>query len=147
MKDLVVKSSAFESAKQMPSKYTCDGENISPPLSIENIPENAKSLAIIMEDPDAPAGLFIHWVAWNIPPVNEIKENTTDVAVGLNDAKKLGYFGPCPPIGTHRYFFKVYALDTKLNLGTFIEKRDLENAMSGHVFAQGELMALYRRNR
>lgn len=147
MKDLVIKSSAFEKDKQIPSKYTCDGENVNPPLTVENIPENAKSLAIIVEDPDAPAGLFIHWVVWNIPPAGEIKENTDWGAGGLNGAKKRGYFGPCPPSGTHRYFFKVYALDKALNLGSFSEKEDLENAMQGHVLSQGELMGLYHRVR
>ncbi len=147
MNDFVIKSSAFEKDKQIPSKYTCDGENVNPPLTVENIPEKTKSLAIIMEDPDAPAGLFIHWVVWNIPPAAEIKENTAWGSAGLNGAKKRGYFGPCPPSGTHRYFFKVYALDKALNLGSFSEKEDLENAMQGHVLAQGELMGLYHRVR
>jgi Raf kinase inhibitor-like YbhB/YbcL family protein len=147
MKVLVVKSSAFERGKQIPAKYTCDGNNVSPPLTVEDIPEKTKSLAIIMEDHDAPAGLFIHWVAWNIPPTAEIKENATGGSAGLNGARKKGYFGPCPPSGTHRYFFKVYALDIMLNLGSLGEKEDLENAMQGHVLMQGELMGLYHRTR
>lgn len=142
-----MKSSAFEKNKQIPSKYTCDGENISPPLKVEGIPEKAKSLAIIMEDPDAPAGLFIHWVAWNIPPTGEVKENAAGGSSGLNDFKKRGYGGPCPPSGTHRYFFKVYALDITLNLGSVAEKEDLENAMQGHTLTHGELIGLYRRTR
>jgi hypothetical protein len=147
MNDLIVKSSAFEKNKQIPSKYTCDGANISPPLKVEGIPEKTKSLAIIMEDPDAPAGLFIHWVAWNIPPSSQIKENAPGGSSGLNDFKKRGYGGPCPPSGTHRYFFKVYALDITLNLGSVAEKEDLENAMQGHTLTQGELIGLYRRTR
>jgi Raf kinase inhibitor-like YbhB/YbcL family protein len=147
MKDLIVESPAFEKAKQMPSKYTCDGTNVSPPLTVANIPEKAKTLVIIMEDPDAPAGLFIHWVAWNIPPVGEIKEGQPGGSVGLNDFGKRGYGGPCPPSGTHRYFFKVYALDVTLNLGALAEKLDLETAMQSHVLAQGALMGLYHRNR
>ncbi len=147
MKDLIVKSSAFEKNKQIPSKYTCDGANVSPPLTVEGIPEKTKSLAIIMEDPDAPAGLFTHWIAWNILPTGEIKENAAGGSAGLNTAKKKGYFGPCPPSGTHRYFFKVYALDTTLNLGALSEREELENAMQLHLLSQGELMGLYHRNR
>jgi Raf kinase inhibitor-like YbhB/YbcL family protein len=147
MKELVVKSSSFEHNTLIPSKYTCDGENINPPLTVEGMPEKTSSLALILEDPDAAAGLFIHWVAWNIPPYGIINENSSPGAEGLNTAKKRGYHGPCPPSGTHRYFFKVYALDTKLNLGSLAEKEDLEKAMQSHVLAQGELMGLYRRNR
>jgi Raf kinase inhibitor-like YbhB/YbcL family protein len=147
MNELTVKSSAFENNRLIPSKYTCDGENINPPLAIEGIPEKAKSLALIMEDPDAPAGLFIHWVAWNISTMGIVKEHASLGAEGLNSAKKRGYYGPCPPSGTHRYFFKLSALDTTLNLGSLAEKEDLEKAMQGHVLAQGELMGLYRRTR
>lgn len=147
MKELIVRSPAFEKDKLIPSKYTCDNANVSPPLTIEGIPEKAKSLAIIMEDPDAPAGLFIHWVVWNIPPTSAIEENSVLGTQGLNTSKKHGYHGPCPPSGTHRYFFKVYALDTKLNLNPLSEKADLETAMQSHVLAQGELMGLYRRVR
>jgi hypothetical protein len=147
MNELTVKSSAFENNRLIPSKYTCDGENINPPLAIEGIPEKTKSLALIMEDPDAPAGLFIHWVAWNISTMGIVKEHASPGAEGLNSAKKRGYYGPCPPSGTHRYFFKLSALDTTLNLGSLAEKEDLEKAMQGHVLAQGELMGLYRRTR
>ncbi len=147
MNELTVRSSAFEHNKLIPSKYTCDGANVNPPLKIEGMPEKTKSLAIIMEDPDAPAGLFIHWIAWNIPSDGIVKENASPGAEGLNTAKKRGYHGPCPPSGTHRYIFKVYALDTMLNLGSFSEKENLENAMGSHVVAQGELIGLYRRNR
>jgi Raf kinase inhibitor-like YbhB/YbcL family protein len=147
MNELTVKSSAFENNKLIPSKYTCDGADVNPPLTIGGIPEKTKSFVIIMEDPDAPAGLWIHWVVWNIPATGVIKENSVLGAQGLNTAKKHGYHGPCPPAGTHRYFFKVYALDTILNLGSLSEKEDVETAMQSHVLAQGELMGLYRRTR
>jgi Raf kinase inhibitor-like YbhB/YbcL family protein len=147
MKELVVRSPAFEKNKQIPLKYTCDGEDVNPPLTIEGIPEKTKSLALIMEDPDAPAGLFIHWVAWNLPATGTVEEKSAVGNAGLNTAKKKGYHGPCPPSGTHRYFFKVHALDTTLNLAALSEKEDLENAMQGHVLAQGELIGLYRRTR
>ena len=147
MKELVVKSPAFETNKLIPAKYTCDGEDVNPPLTIEGVPEKTKSLALIVEDPDAPAGLWIHWVVWNIPPTGAVQENAVPGTEGLNTNKKHSYHGPCPPGGTHRYFFKVYALDTKLNLGVFAEKEDLENAMQSHVLAEGELMGLYRRAR
>jgi Raf kinase inhibitor-like YbhB/YbcL family protein len=147
MNELTVKSPAFENNKLIPSKYTCDGANVNPPLTIEGIPDKTRSLALIMEDPDAPAGLFIHWVAWNIPPTGIVKENASPGAEGLSTSKKLGYHGPCPPSGTHRYFFKLYALDTMLNLGALAEKEDVEIAMQSHVLAQGELMGLYRRTR
>ena len=147
MKELTVKSPAFENNKLIPSKYTCDGEEVSPPLTVEGIPEKTKSLALIMEDPDAPAGLFIHWLVWNIPPTNEIQENSVPGTEGLNTNKKNSYHGPCPPGGTHRYYFKVYALDTLLKLGAFSEKEVLENAMQNHILAQGELIGLYRRGK
>jgi Raf kinase inhibitor-like YbhB/YbcL family protein len=145
MKELVIRSPAFENNKLMSSKYTCDGEDVNPPLNVEGIPEKTKSLALIVEDPDAPAGLWIHWLVWNIPPAGTIGEKSAIGNAGLNTAKKKGYHGPCPPSGTHRYFFKVYALDTMLNLGGLSEKEDLENAMQSHVLAQGELIGLYRR--
>ena len=147
MKELTVKSPAFENNKLIPSKYTCDGEEVSPPLTVEGIPEKTKSLALIMEDPDAPAGLFIHWLVWNIPPSNEIQENSVPGTEGLNTNKKNSYHGPCPPGGTHRYYFKVYALDTHLKLGAFSEKEVLENAMQNHILAHGELIGLYRRGK
>jgi len=147
MKELIVKSPAFENNKLIPSKYTCDGEDVSPPLTIDNIPEKTQCLALVIEDHDAPAGLWVHWVVWNIPPTNAIKENSVPGTEGLNTNKKRSYHGPCPPSGTHRYFFKVYALDTKLNISGLTEKEVLENAMQSHVVAQGELIGLYRRTR
>jgi Raf kinase inhibitor-like YbhB/YbcL family protein len=147
MSELVVRSTAFAKDQFIPSKYTCDGKGISPPLIVEGFPEKTKSFAVILEDPDAPAGLFTHWVAWNIPARSEIKEGTSEGSVGLNTSRRSGYHPPCPPSGAHRYVFKVYALDTMLSLGEFVEKEDLQNAMDGHILAQGELVGLYRRNR
>jgi len=147
MKELIVKSPAFEKGKLIPSKYTCDGANVSPPLTIEGIPEKAVGLAVMMEDPDAPTGMYVHWVVWNIPTTGRIEEKTILGTHGLNTSKERGYHGPCPPMGTHRYLLRVYALDTKLNLNPLSDKEDLENAMQSHVVAQGELMGLYRRVR
>ncbi len=146
MKDLSVKSQAFESGKPIPKKYTCDGQDISPPLTIEGIPKEAKTLALIMDDPDAPSGTFDHWVVWNIPASSsKIGENTVPGMEGVNGSRQTGYMGPCPPSGTHRYFFKVYALDTALSLGVGSKKRDVEKAMQGHILTSGELMAVYSR--
>ena len=146
MKDLSVKSQAFESGKPIPKKYTCDGQDINPPLTIEGIPKEAKTLVLILDDPDAPSGTFDHWVVWNIPAsTSKIGENTVPGMEGMNGSRQMGYMGPCPPSGTHRYFFKVYALDTALSLGVGSKKRDVEKAMQGHILASGELMAVYSR--
>ncbi len=149
MTELTVKSPAFESNQLIPTKFSCDGQEISPPLNIEGVPPEARSLALILEDPDAPRGTFDHWVVWNIPPTRKIEENTTPGDVGLNSAGENSYIGPCPPTGTtHRYFFKFYALDAKLALNTrSTRKKELEKAMQGHILAQGELVALYKRTR
>lgn len=142
---LNVTSTAFAAGGMIPSKYTCDGANVNPPMDIQGIPENAKFLALIVDDPDAPAGTWVHWVVWNIPLTEFIEENTVPGAEGLNNFQKHNYGGPCPPSGTHRYFFKVYALDALLNLPEETKKAGLEKAMSGHVLASGELMGLYKR--
>jgi Raf kinase inhibitor-like YbhB/YbcL family protein len=147
MKELVIRSPAFENNKLIPSKYTCDSEGVNPPLTIEGIPEKTKSLALIVEDPDAPAGLWIHWVVWNIQPTTTIEEDSVPGTEGLNTGRKHGYHPPCPPSGTHRYIFKAFALDKTLSLGSFAEKDDVETAMQGHVLAEGELIGLYRRTR
>lgn len=147
MKELSVSSSAFENNKLIPAKYTCDGANVNPPLTIEGVPDGAKSLVLIVDDPDAPMGTFDHWVVWNIPPTSKIEENAVPGTEGVNDFRKRSYGGPCPPYGTHRYFFKVYALDTKLDLSPNSRKKDVEKAMQGHVLAKGELIGLYRRSR
>ena len=147
MKQLTVTSSAFEHKQPIPKTYSCDGDNVNPPLAISGIPAEAKSLVLIVEDPDAPAGLWIHWVVWNIPPNGAIKENSVPGTEGLNTARNHRYGGPCPPSGTHRYFFKVYALDAKLDLEENSDKKDVEKAMQGHILAKGELMGLYKRSK
>ena len=146
MKELTVKSPSFQHISPIPKKYSCDGEGINPPITIEGIPKEAKTLALVIDDPDAPGGTFDHWVVWNISPfTTKISEHSVPGIEGLNSARKQGYTGPCPPSGSHRYFFKVYALDTELNLGVKTTKRDLEKAMQGHIVAKGELIGLYHR--
>jgi Raf kinase inhibitor-like YbhB/YbcL family protein len=147
MDQLIVKSKVFEAGKKIPEKYSCDQDGTNPPLTISGVPKEAKSLAMIMDDPDASRGTFVHWVIWNIPPeTKEIAENTVPTGKeGLNGAGEVGYTPPCPPSGTHRYFFKVYALDQELQLGSKTRKQDLEAAMQGHILAKGELVGLYSR--
>jgi len=147
MKELTVSSPAFENNKLIPSKYTCDGDNVNPPLTIEDTPKETKSLVLIVDDPDAPMGTWDHWIVWNILPTSKIEENTVPGTEGINDSRKHSYGGPCPPWGTHRYFFKVYALDTKLDLSPNSNKKDVEKAMQGRILAKGELIGLYRRSR
>jgi Raf kinase inhibitor-like YbhB/YbcL family protein len=144
MKELQVRSPAFQQNQPIPKKYSCKGNGINPPLSIEGAPKEAKTLALIMDDPDAPSGTFDHWIVWNIPPsTKSIEENTVPGTEGLNGMRKKGYTGPCPPSGTHKYFFKVYALDTELKLGSNSRKSDAEKAMQGHILAKGELIGLF----
>ncbi len=141
-------SSAFDYGKPIPSKYTCDGENINPPLTIKDVPEEARSLVLIVDDPDAPMGTFTHWTVWNIDPaITLIPEGwVPEGAVeGKTSFGRMGYGGPCPPSGTHRYFFKLYALDKELILDPSADVRELELAMQGHILAQAELMGTYSR--
>jgi len=145
MKELTITSPAFGNNKPIPSKYTCDGDNVNPTLNIEGTPEETKSLVLIVDDPDAPMGTWDHWIVWNIPPTNKIEENSVPGTEGLNDFRKHSYGGPCPPSGKHRYFFKVYALDTKLDLDPNSRKKDVEKAMKDHILAKGELVGLYSR--
>jgi Raf kinase inhibitor-like YbhB/YbcL family protein len=148
MSEFKLASTAFQDNGFVPSKYTCDGSDINPPLVIGNVPPGAKSLALIVDDPDAPMGTWVHWLVWNIAPdIKEIKENDTlkGVGLGLNDFKRQSYGGPCPPSGTHRYFFKLYALDTSLNLPSGAKKADIEKAMQGHIVAQAQIIGLYKR--
>lgn len=145
MKELRITSPAFKDKGLIPTKYTSDGADFNPPLNIEGIPEGTKSLVLIVDDPDAPMGTWDHWIVWNIPPVGKIEENSVPGTEGLNDFRKHSYGGPSPPSGTHRYFFKVYALDTNLALSPNSRKKDVENAMKGHALARGELVGLYRR--
>jgi Raf kinase inhibitor-like YbhB/YbcL family protein len=148
MGDLKISSAVFENNGNIPKKYTCDGKDVNPPLKIENVPTAAKSLALIVDDPDAPAGMWVHWVLWNIDPkTGQIEENTVPKSAlqGINDFRKHNYGGPCPPSGTHRYFFKLYALDSLLNLSADSKKTDVEKAMKGRILAQAEIIGLYRR--
>ena len=153
MASLQLTSTAFKEGELIPSQYTCDGKDISPPIKWSGVPQNTKSLAIIGDDPDAPSGTWVHWVVYYISPtVSELpegvptKETTSDgIKQGTNDFKKIGYGGPCPPSGTHRYYFKLYALDTELQLSSKAKKSDVENAMKGHILATGQLMGKYKR--
>ncbi len=150
-----VESAAFTEGGMIPKKYTCDGQDISPPLSWSGAPEGTKSLALISDDPDAPVGTWVHWVMYDIPadvsglpenvPPNEKLEN--GAVQGTSSFGRIGYGGPCPPGGTHRYYFKLYALDTMLNLSPGAKKEAVLEAMEGHILAQGELMGRYKRAR
>jgi Raf kinase inhibitor-like YbhB/YbcL family protein len=150
MVDLKVSSPSFENGGLIPAKFTCDGENFSPEINWEGVPENAQSLSLICDDPDAPSGDFVHWVVFNIPvEVNGFKENArvSEIAdLGSTDFGRPGYGGPCPPSGTHHYHFKVYALDEMLEIDKNIDKYDLLDKMEGHILAKGELVGLYRRS-
>ena len=151
--DIKVTSSAFEEDGMIGAKYTCDGEDISPPLKWEGVPDGTKSIALISDDPDAPMGTWVHWVLFNLPAdTRELAENVPADEVlasgakqGTTDFGKIGYGGPCPPSGTHRYFFKIYALDTELGLAAGARKADLLKAMEGHILGEGKLMGKYKR--
>jgi hypothetical protein len=138
-------SSEFDNDEMIPSRFTCDGEDINPPLSISEIPENAKSLALIIKDPDAPGKTWIHWVVYNIPVTNEIKQNSIPGKQGENDFGKKEYGGPCPPSGTHRYIFELYALDTNLSLEEGKSCDEVEKALEGHVLDKAQFVGLYKR--
>ena len=144
-----ITSSAFQEGGNIPSKFTCDGSDTSPPLQITSIPSNAKTLVLIADDPDAPSGLFTHWLVWNIPlQTSSIAEGSAPKGVhGINDFGKSGYRGPCPPPGTHRYSFKIFALDRELDLRAGAKRSQLDAAMKGHVIAQGELLGRYARKK
>lgn len=142
--ELALTSSAFAYGANIPEKYSCDGEDINPPLTIGNVPESAKSLALLLEDPDAPGGTYDHWVVWNIPADHlRIAENSVPGTEGANSFGKKSFGGPCPPDGRHRYFFRVYALNTELELDSSSDKSALLMAMDGKVLATGELMGTY----
>jgi Raf kinase inhibitor-like YbhB/YbcL family protein len=151
--DLKISSSAFEEGGLIPSKYTCDGENISPALNWTGAPDGTASFALICDDPDAPSGNWVHWVIFNIPPKETgLKENIPSgkkldngTVQGMNDFRKNNYGGPCPPSGTHRYFFKLYALDKILDADSDLTKADLLKAIDGHILAQAQLIGKYKR--
>jgi len=151
--ELTVKSTAFNNGGVIPEIYTCDGKDISPPLSWSKGPADTRTYVLISDDPDAPMGTWVHWVIYNIPKdVTSLNENVpkterlqNGALQGKNDFRRFGYGGPCPPGGTHRYYFKVYALDTVLKEGPGLTKKQLLKAMEGHILAQGELMGKYSR--
>ena len=156
---LMISSTAFAQNGDIPSQYTCEGEDISPPLSWSGVPASSRSLALIVDDPDAPDPAaprmtWVHWVLYNIPPESQsIGEATTSSSLptgslqGINDWKRTGYGGPCPPIGRHRYFFKLYALDSPLPDLNRPTKAQLEQAMRGHILGQAELIGTYQKKR
>lgn len=144
-----IRSSAFDDNQKIPSIYTCDGDNINPPLQISEVPDNAESLALIMDDPDAPNGTFLHWMMWNIPPdLVEIAENDWPEGAeqGENGAGELGYLGACPPSGIHHYHFKLFALNRKLDATSNITKSELEKEIDGSLIEKAELVGIYSRN-
>jgi Raf kinase inhibitor-like YbhB/YbcL family protein len=143
---LTISSPEFKHEAFIPTKYTCEGRNINPPVNIKGIPKEAVSLALIMDDPDAPGGTFDHWIVWNIYPTEAINENSLPGITAKNSRGEYNYMGPCPPSGTHRYFFKVYALDTLLDLEKEASKKMLEQAMQNHIVGAGELMGRYKKH-
>jgi len=153
MNSIQLMSSAFSNGGAIPERYTCDGDNISPPLSWNQLPQGLKSLALLVDDPDAPIGDWVHWILYNIPPDAKdlpegflIKESPwKGTATGRNDSGKSDWSGPCPPNGTHRYFFKLYALDTLLDVREGMTKKELLRAMEGHIVGKGELIGRYSR--
>lgn len=147
---MTISSPAFSGGRSIPSAYTCDGTGMSPPLSFTDVPTSTKSLALIVHDPDAMSGDFTHWTVWNIAPeTREIAEGTepTGVVQGTTSAGRAGYVSPCPPNGTHRYTFELYALDEMLDLKTSASRQDLETAMQDHVIDTAELVGTYKRTR
>lgn len=151
-KKFYLESPAFKNNASIPKLYTCKGKNISPPLSWANISKDAKSLALLVDDPDAPKGSWTHWIMYNIPPTSKgLKENVLPVEEfahtakqGLNDFQAIGYGGPCPPGGTHRYFFKLYAFNNKINIEGQATKESLLKAIEGHVLEKVELVGRYK---
>src|SRR6266568_4349352 len=145
-----ITSSAFQEGGDIPSKFSRDGQDINPALRIEGTPSNAKTLLLIMDDPDAPVGLFTHWLVWNIDSkTTEIAEKSVPKGAvqGTNDYPNLGYGGPQPPSGTHRYYFKIFALDQTLDLHSGAKRQELDKAMNGHIIAQGQSMGRYTHGR
>ncbi len=153
--EIEIQSRSFGEGESIPSKFTCEGENVSPQLSWNCSVEGVKTFVLIVEDPDASSGNFTHWLVYNIPAeVNSLMENSTptknirdEILMGTNDTGRIGYRGPCPPSGTHRYFFRIYGLDTAIHLDSGATKKDIMKKMEGHIIARGELMGTYRKNK
>lgn len=152
---LKVTSTEFEDGGMIPPKYTADGQDISPPIAWDGLPKGTKSIALINDDPDAPMGTWVHWLIWNIPPevtsleeeIPAVREMADGTRQGKTDFGSIGYGGPAPPSGVHRYFFKVHALDTLLDLPAGATKSELEKAINGHILAQGQLIGKYTRQK
>jgi Raf kinase inhibitor-like YbhB/YbcL family protein len=142
-----ITSPDFKNNELIPKKFTCDGEDASPCLVIESIPQQAKSLALVVDDPDAPMGTWVHWVVYDMPLLGRIEQDAVPGRQGKNDFGNRNYGGPCPPSGTHRYFFKIYALDAMLDLKEGLSKKELERSMQGHIVEKAELVGLYKRAR
>ncbi|PUZ23423.1 YbhB/YbcL family Raf kinase inhibitor-like protein [Chitinophaga parva] len=142
---LAITSPAFEHNGNIPAKYSCEGAGINPALHIARLPEAAASLALIVEDPDAPNGTFDHWICWNIAPAGELPENGIPGVSGKNSTGKTGYHPPCPPQGAHRYIFHVFALDSMLELAAGATRHDLEHAMQAHIIAEGSITGIYEK--
>jgi hypothetical protein len=138
-------SPEFGNDEMIPSRFTCDGQDVNPPLSVAEIPEDAKSLALVIRDPDAPGRTWIHWVVYNIPVTLEIAENSVPGKQGMNDFGRREYGGPCPPSGTHRYMFELYALDANLSLEEGKSCDELEKALQGHILDKAQFVCLYER--
>ena len=148
MAEFALESSAFENAQAIPSRHSCEGEDVSPPLRWSNVPEGTRSLALIVDDPDAPGGVFTHWLAWGLDPTaEELGEGDSAPNEGRNDFGTSGYRGPCPPPGhgRHRYVFRLYALDAEQELAAGAAKAELEQAIEGHVLTIAELVGTYER--
>jgi Raf kinase inhibitor-like YbhB/YbcL family protein len=141
-----ISSPAFPENGPIPVKYTCQGDDLSPPLDIADIPKQSRSLVLIVDDPDAPMGTWVHWTVYNIPPdTSRIDENTIPGQQGWNDFQQRDWGGPCPPSGTHRYFFKIYALDAELSPLGKMAKKDIEGLMKGHILDQAQAMGTYKK--
>ncbi|MDO8664620.1 MAG: YbhB/YbcL family Raf kinase inhibitor-like protein [Candidatus Liptonbacteria bacterium] len=141
-----ISSVEFKNNEPIPAKFTCQGNGINPELKISGVPAKAKSLALIVDDPDAPMGTFTHWLVWNIgAKTTVVNENSIPGIEGANSAGKKGYTGPCPPNGTHRYFFKFYALDSMLDLGAEASKSQLESEIAKHELERAELLGIYKK--
>jgi Raf kinase inhibitor-like YbhB/YbcL family protein len=141
-----LRSSEFEHNQLIPKTFTCQGKDVNPTLIIEGVPQGAQTLALIVDDPDAPMGTWVHWVVFDIPVISKIGEDSIPGLQGINDFGKKNYGGPCPPSGIHRYFFKLYALDTALNLKEGISKQELERSMQGHILDHTELIGRYTKD-
>jgi Raf kinase inhibitor-like YbhB/YbcL family protein len=148
MSEFALESSAFQNAEAIPSRHTCEGEDVSPPLRWKNVPDGTRSLSLIVDDPDAPGGIFTHWIAWGLDPgAGGLGEGEAAPSEGRNDFGAIAYRGPCPPPGhgRHRYVFRLYALDEEPELGSNAAKQDLERAIEGHVLTTAELVGTYER--